>query len=478
VTKISQVIEFVATKPFESFVNDITHHRQMADKYPNRKIIALNKKIIGNSAYGSLILDKEKYTRTRNVKGDVNAKIAINERNFKALSHIGEELYQVDSVPNRIKMDLPSYLGVWLLLHAKLRMLQFVMDFLNKFLVYKCWVIGQMDTDSIYYSITKRLLIDVVKSEYKIIFQNMLTGCCSDLNAQQRQCRFIPRECCDHHRWLDSRTPNIFKLEWSGDRLIALNSKTYACVDGEGKVKLSCKGVNASLVKKDNPMDLYDSVLSTRASKSGINRGMRVDDLGVKTYSQSREAFSYLYLKRKLAANGIHSTPLTITLDPVPIKYFCIQEGAKLLSADYQMRFRCFGRYFKTIRQAYSYMALINVQSAENENENDVCATIEPKDLMLLTKNVRNTQKWCAIRYEILKRIVQKRNEQIDNMTELLAMTGSRTIVNGSDVDVWMGVKYNARVLRWISNGELTGQNKLGLIYMQIRDEMQNNQQN
>ena len=78
VTNINQVVEYVPTKPFVGFVNDITHHRQMADKLPSKKIIALNKKLTGNSSYGSLILHKQKYTKTKNIKGLSNAKMAIN----------------------------------------------------------------------------------------------------------------------------------------------------------------------------------------------------------------------------------------------------------------------------------------------------------------------------------------------------------------------------------------------------------------
>jgi hypothetical protein len=63
VTKIEQVLELVATEPLECFVIDITHHRQMTEKIPRCKIIVLNKKMTGNSVYGSLILDKQKYTR-------------------------------------------------------------------------------------------------------------------------------------------------------------------------------------------------------------------------------------------------------------------------------------------------------------------------------------------------------------------------------------------------------------------------------
>jgi predicted NAD-dependent protein-ADP-ribosyltransferase YbiA (DUF1768 family) len=368
-------------------------------------------------------------------------------------------------------MDLPGYLGNWILLYAKLRMLQFVFDFLDKYLIYKYWVIGQMDTDSIYLSISKQLLIQAVKNELKKQFQNMLTGHCNDDKCTHR---FIPRECCGHHHWLDSRTPNIFKLEWEGYRLISLNSKTYAGVDSANQTIVSCKGVNAYLVKRNNPMALYEKVLSTKSSQSGVNRGLRIDNVGVKTYTQYREAFSYVYLKRILEEDGIHSKPLNVVLDPVPVKYFCIQTEAEVLGADYKMRFRTFETIFMTITQAFCYMALQNVHNMifEQGLENVLCTNTNPKELMNQSNKNLSGTKWCGVRYNILKQIVENRNEQIPDLRAVLMRSEGRDIINGCDVDVWMGVKYDGAVLRWITDGHLTGQNKLGMIYMEIRNQM------
>ena len=38
------------------------------------------------------------------------------------------------------------------------------------------------------------------------------------------------------------------------------------------------------------------------------------------TYTQERRGFSYLYCKRKVLDDGIHTVPLDITLCPVPPK--------------------------------------------------------------------------------------------------------------------------------------------------------------
>ena len=149
-----------------------------------------------------------------------------------------------------------------------------------------------MDTDSIYAAVSKPTLYQAIKPNLREQFHRMVSGSCGDTRPEA--C-YIPRDCCEYHNWLDSRTPNIFKLEWKGDKLIALNSKTYAGTDASGQVKLSCKGVNSRIVKEKNPMQMYSDVLTTRVSASGVNRGFRVDNLGVKSYTQV-EKHSAIYI--------------------------------------------------------------------------------------------------------------------------------------------------------------------------------------
>jgi predicted NAD-dependent protein-ADP-ribosyltransferase YbiA (DUF1768 family) len=466
VTKIEQVIEFAATKPFEHFVNDITHHRQQADKDPNRRIIAQNKKITGNAAYGSLILNKQKYTKTKNVDGLINVKKCVNQANFKALTTIGDELYQVDTVPTSIKMDLPSYLGLWILLYAKLRMLQFVVDFVDKYIIDTKWILGQMDTDSVYWGLSEVNLIDAVKPELRNDFHKMTNLYCGP--HKHPDC-YIPRSCCNEHNWLDSRTPNMFKLEWTGKRLISLNSKTYVGVGESDLIKLSSKGVSTALVRQSNPLAKYESVLRTRVSSSGVNRGFKLDGQGVQTYIQSRLAFSYLYVKRIVENDGIHTKPLQVTLNPVPIDYFCIQTDGKILGADFKYHFRVFGRTFTTIRQAISFMAVVNNRQSQSV-QNQVTNTSDPNKLLKLCVKSLRKQQWVKIRNSILEQIVTARMTQLANARIVLESSRSQTIVNACDKDMWLGIYYNARVLRWVEKGHLAGQNQLGNVYSSFRD--------
>ena len=98
------------------------------------------------------------------------------------------------------------------------------------------------------------------------------------------------------------------KLEWEGEGIVALCSKTWY---GSGsKDKFSCKGAN----KKNNDItyEKYKRVLVQQSTESAINRGFRVVNNQVLTYKQERSAFSYFYPKRKVAEHGISTTYLDI----------------------------------------------------------------------------------------------------------------------------------------------------------------------
>ena len=103
--------------------------------------------------------------------------------------------------------------------------------------------------------------------------------------------------------------PQVFlKVEWEGQGIIGLRSKTYHCFGA--KDKFCCKGVNKKCneINKDN----YLQVVLTKQNSSGVNRGFRVVNNTMYTYEQVRNAFSYFYPKRKVLADGVSTTPLDI----------------------------------------------------------------------------------------------------------------------------------------------------------------------
>ena len=103
--------------------------------------------------------------------------------------------------------------------------------------------------------------------------------------------------------------PQVFlRLSWRDKELSSCVKKTYYCFGA--KDKFSCKGVN----KKCNEFnkDKYLNVLLTKQHSAGVNRGFRVVNNTMYTYTQVRDAFSYFYPKRKVFADGVSTTALDI----------------------------------------------------------------------------------------------------------------------------------------------------------------------
>ena len=101
-----------------------------------------------------------------------------------------------------------------------------------------------MDTDSTYIAISGECVEDLVKSEMTHEFEN-------------DKCNWFPQTDTAENAKYDKRTPELFKVEWKGNGIISLCSKTYYCF-GTGKDKFSCKGVNKknNAINKDTYLDL------------------------------------------------------------------------------------------------------------------------------------------------------------------------------------------------------------------------------
>ena len=130
-----------------------------------------------------------------------------------------------------------------------------------------------------------------------------------DYIAAQRQNQKLEQQpCCVAAEKFSTRTPGLFKVEWTGDGMIALNSKTYY---GTGaKHKLSCKGLNKR--QNDLTREKYLHVLNTKKSAGGRNVGFITKGGKTYTYTTFKYALSYFYGKRKVHADGRSTEPLDV----------------------------------------------------------------------------------------------------------------------------------------------------------------------
>jgi hypothetical protein len=174
-----------------------------------------------------------------------------------------------------------------------------------------------MDTDSAYMALSANSLDEVIKptlreqfyEEYgdwfpkpfcplhrQIFIETKLAGC---------EWKMLP--CCQAILKYDTRTPGLFKEEFKGIGMIALNSKTYFCWSEE-ESKYSSKGLSkgANRLTKECFMD----VLKTGESKTGRNRGFVRKNNTTYTYEQVKRGLTYFYAKRQVAEDGVSTSSI------------------------------------------------------------------------------------------------------------------------------------------------------------------------
>lgn len=102
-------------------------------------------------------------------------------------------------------------------------MLQSYFDYLDVCVDRADFAYCEMDTDSTYMALAGPDLASVIKPHMRETYDRALTGCCRDEIDHE----WVPRSCCSRHAKYDKRTPGLFKVEYEGDAMIGLCSKTY-----------------------------------------------------------------------------------------------------------------------------------------------------------------------------------------------------------------------------------------------------------
>ncbi|KAL5260053.1 hypothetical protein ACHWQZ_G010240 [Mnemiopsis leidyi] len=204
-------------------------HNRAGDRDPSMKAIADTSKLIGNSFYGYTIMNKGKHQNVQFLN-ETDAIRAINNPRFVSLEEF-EDSYEVTSKKRVIKYDLPVQIGFFVYQYAKLRMLNFYFDVVDRFVSREDYNMLEMDTDSLYMALSGTSLEEIVKPELRSEWE------------RQKTIWFPSEENYAH----DLREPGLFKVEWQGKGFVGLSAKTYFCFSDDPKHdKLSTKGVNKS----------------------------------------------------------------------------------------------------------------------------------------------------------------------------------------------------------------------------------------
>ena len=295
VTKVHQAIEWCSRPCFRGFGDFVSTARRNGDQ-GGSQVVAETAKTVGNAGYGRFIMDSSRHLDIKYEEDHVKVARTINSYWFRDLEEINDGVYEIKSAKKRIKMNLPVQIGFFVYNYAKLRMLEFYYHCIDRFVDRADFELLEMDTDSLYMALAADSVEELIKAERREEFEATKSS-------------WFPRNDTPEHAAYDKRTPGLFKVEWSGQGFVGLNSKTYYCWEEE-KDKYSCKGIS----KRGNTItkDTYLRVLKTQESQSGENRGFRVLNNRVLTYAQFRVGFSYFYPKRKVLSDGISTIPLDI----------------------------------------------------------------------------------------------------------------------------------------------------------------------
>ena len=254
-------------------------------------------KLTGNSSYGKLINKEKHHDIVYISESEIGSEIM--DEHFYNLTELPNGYHEVEKTKKKINLDLPIHLGVFSLNYAtELQMLEFYYDFLDYYLSCEDFHMLEMDMDSNHLGITAENVEDLIKLELKEQFER------------------------EKHNWFvtplapqGKPTPGLFKVEFKGDKMISLCSKSYctelfATENSPAQVKFSMKGVNKGQFK--NPMPHCEHVLTIKQHFRAWNQGTRSKDESMVTYKQYKNALTYFYPKRKVLTDGCTTVPLDI----------------------------------------------------------------------------------------------------------------------------------------------------------------------
>ena len=463
VSKIYRVIEFTPQTCFKSLTDRVSQARRDGDKDPSKAIIADTNKLLICSAYGGLLLNKEKHRAIKHIEGGKALRLAINDPKFCRFTELDDDWFEVELLKRNATLNLPNYLGFFVLNYAKLHMLQFVYDVLYKYIPRESFELMETDTDSIYAFYAGKRLEDLIYPHLRDEFSSKIVRSCHLHNINASTGHWFPRECCQEHRSYDKRTPGLFKLEASGDYMVCLSSKTYMLQDGD-QTKFSCKGVQKRQIQE--PTNIYANVLTTTLPCEVSNVGFRSRNNTMQTYTQRKTGFSYFYVKREVCANGIDTRPLSLTLCPWKERNCIIVGRQSVLSNDYDAPIEWNGARFFSAHHCFMHEMAVYHEQMDKATEVLFCRNWY--QLKQIRIQFQPTKEWYAHATGFMQQLLQVKREQCVAFDVALRKERGKTVYVAGHDKYWSCGFYE-RIARVVDPAQYTGRNELGkLLYALI----------
>ena len=164
--KILRFVQYTPRKYFNNFVQSALDARRQGDENPNSSVVDETMKLLPNSSYGYQIMDRSRHTVTKYLT-DEKTHSAISSKMFNRLNHITDQLSGVELLKPEIEHREPIIDGFFILQYAKRRMLELCYNFFKKFSDTDKFQELEMDTDSLYLTLSEENLEGVILPERK-----------------------------------------------------------------------------------------------------------------------------------------------------------------------------------------------------------------------------------------------------------------------------------------------------------------------
>ena len=131
VDRVYQIIEYEPKPCFQNFGDSVSAARRAGDADPDKSIIADTMKLLGNSAYGKTVTNVDRHRKVTYCT-EVGTSLLVGNKRFRQLDVVTDDAYEITSSKARVTYDLPHHIGFFVYQYAKLRMLQFYYDFVDR----------------------------------------------------------------------------------------------------------------------------------------------------------------------------------------------------------------------------------------------------------------------------------------------------------------------------------------------------------
>jgi hypothetical protein len=307
ITKIYGYIPAIKAKLYEEFANWVSDSRRAGDVKDESgqkpyAVKAENCKNIGNSAYGSTIMNKSKHKTCKYVDAKEFNKMK-NDHWFLDAEEYGDN-FEVVMTKKNIMEDTAVQVGFGILQDSKLKMLQLTYDCIDKYIDRSDYQKCNKDTDSDYSAFAGESIEELIKPHMREKWE-------------RDKHNWFPRTDTPEHAAYDARTPGLAKTEKEGIGMIALCSKTNCLkrdpndpyYDGD---KITCKGGQHKRNRDKLIWNNYKETLDNQVLIRGDNAGIRYVDHHMQTYIQPKIILNPIYVKGVVMNDGIHIRPLIL----------------------------------------------------------------------------------------------------------------------------------------------------------------------